>query len=425
MGSYTYKYEERFQYLTNICLNVTDACNLKCRYCFVAQNPHFMDLQTAKDAMDWLHKNLEIKKEKKFTNEKDKCSVNFFGGEPMLLYDKIIVPTVEYCEKKYPGEFHFGMTTNGTLLNEEKIKWLYNHKFSLLLSIDGAKITQDFNRPCQDESLSSFDLVSKNIPYILKYFPNTTFRSTIYQYTVGHLLENYKFAEKMGFKNIFMIPNGREKWSQENIGKLTSEVEKLFLYMQNKYMRNEKPIECSIIGEVYKEVIKEAKILLKQEKLPDLDEIKNVNRCGLGTTSGSIAYNGDIYACQEQDSKSHDSMFYIGNIYENGIDRAKHECVLKEYAYSGRSKSENKELCYKCLLRNICQRYACPSTSYDCFDDMSKVCEIHCIWRNLLYYNAQKMIYFLIGQNNQLFINTVLTPLLNVENKNNNNNNKR
>jgi len=31
----SFVYEESFLHPTNILLNVTDACNLKCRYCFV------------------------------------------------------------------------------------------------------------------------------------------------------------------------------------------------------------------------------------------------------------------------------------------------------------------------------------------------------------------------------------------------------
>jgi uncharacterized protein len=112
------------------------------------------------------------------------CLLYFFGGEPMLCYDNIIVPIVEYCNEKYPNDFDFGMTTNGTLLDEEKIIWLYEHKFSLLLSIDGNKETQDFNRPCRDETKSSFDLINKNIPTLLKYYPNLKFRSTAYAPTV-------------------------------------------------------------------------------------------------------------------------------------------------------------------------------------------------------------------------------------------------
>ena len=44
-------------------------------------------------------------------------------------------------EEKYPNEIDLGITTNGTLLNKEKIDFLYNHKINPLLSIDGAKET--------------------------------------------------------------------------------------------------------------------------------------------------------------------------------------------------------------------------------------------------------------------------------------------
>lgn len=30
-----FEYKEEYGWLANICLNVTDACNLACRYCFV------------------------------------------------------------------------------------------------------------------------------------------------------------------------------------------------------------------------------------------------------------------------------------------------------------------------------------------------------------------------------------------------------
>ena len=81
-------------------------------------------------------------------------------------------------EEKYPNEIDLGITTNGTLLNREKIDFLYNHNIHPLLSIDGAKETQDINRPCQNGE-SSFDKIIEIIPYLLEKFPKTTFRSTI------------------------------------------------------------------------------------------------------------------------------------------------------------------------------------------------------------------------------------------------------
>ena len=170
-----FEYKEEYAWPSKACLNVTDACNLACKYCFVEQNPHYMTLETAKDATHYLLENLE-KRNKKF-NKNERARITFFGGEPMLLYDEIIVPLVNYIrENNLPVDF--GMTTNGTLLNEERIKFFRKNKFDLLLSIDGAKTTQDLNRPCKNGK-SSFDLIIPNIPYLLEKYPNITFRSTI------------------------------------------------------------------------------------------------------------------------------------------------------------------------------------------------------------------------------------------------------
>ena len=95
-----FEYKEQYKYLSAICLCITDACNLACKYCFVEQHPNFMSLQTAKDIADWLYNNCQIKIKNNWVNEKEKCKINFFGGEPMLLFDEVIKPLIEYCKEK-------------------------------------------------------------------------------------------------------------------------------------------------------------------------------------------------------------------------------------------------------------------------------------------------------------------------------------
>lgn len=403
--NYGYEYKEKYQYLTNICLNLTDACNLRCKYCFVKQKPHYMELDTAKDIVDWLVQNLNYKKEKKYVSENTKCSLNFFGGEPMLLYDKVIVPLVEYVESTYPDLFTFGITTNGTLLDNDKIYWLKQHNIGILLSIDGNKTTQDINRPHADKNISSFDLIQKNIPYLLKLYPNITFRSTIDESTVKYVFENYIFAEQSGFKNIFLIPNGRNSWQPENLQILDQEMEKIFDYRKTQYLNGKPVLGASFIDRSFGYLKTNMKIYLNNAKNINRDQIHRVERCGLGTNSGSVGYNGDIYGCQEQDSYGNEkSIFYIGNIYNGGINQELHDKLLRKYAYQGRCKSSNLELCYKCYLQNSCYEYNCPSSSNDCFSDFAIMPDVHCIWQNILYNYAMTTTYFLMAQQNQMFI---------------------
>lgn len=374
-----FEYKEEYRHPTNILLNVTDDCNLQCRYCFVEQNPHYMSLQTALDTIEWSYNNR--------INLEQKISIYFFGGEPTLCFDSIIVPIVNYCKEKYPNIFTFGMTTNGTLLNKERINWLKENKFYILLSIDGDKQTQDFNRPCKNCNLSSFDLLEKNIKDLLLSFPNICFRSTIYPPTVEHLFKNYLYAESLGFKKYEMIEETRhnELWSKEKIQILREQIGKIYAYRLNQILNNQSVMS---VGRINKWLEQTIQILDKPETI-FIDS--NVKRCGLGTTTCSVGWDGNIYGCQEQTSKGEKSFFYIGNIYNNGIDINKHKKLLEFYINEQIKEQKNrKKECINCLLQNICNGnyLICPSTDYDLFEDMNSINNITCEIRKIYIENS-------------------------------------
>lgn len=79
--------------ITSAFLNLTNACCLACQYCFVHQSPEHMTLQVAKDAADFLAANAKAQGETP--------SINFFGGEPMLRYEQVIVPLTLYIRDTY------------------------------------------------------------------------------------------------------------------------------------------------------------------------------------------------------------------------------------------------------------------------------------------------------------------------------------
>lgn len=397
----SYNYDETFKYPINACLNLTDNCNLQCRYCFVHQKPHYMSLEMAKNAIDFLAKNL-VKYKELTGRENQKNEVTFFGGEPTLLWEQIIVPIVEYTKEKYPDTFHFDMTTNGTLLNEERVKFCYDNGIKLLLSIDGIKEVQDYNRPCRDTNLSSFDLVEKNIPIILKYFPNTTFRSTLYQPTIDKMFESFLFAEKCGFRQIFMCPNAREEWSEENIKILKEEIGKIITYTTMNYIEGKIPILYSNLDSAFDDII-DIDLQTYTKNFADISPSRGVRRCGLGTGSISIAYDGKIYGCQEQDSRDENDYFYIGNIFD-GINIEKHKKMLTDYNEAITIISSKKELCDYCKLRQACIHKVCPSVSHDMFNDFFIRPSIDCIYNQILLEGGILMMKILVEQEkNQFF----------------------
>ena len=395
----SFEYKEEYQWLTNVCLNVTDACNLECRYCFVEQHPHFMSYDVALKAVHFLLENLEKKNKKFGTNEKAK--ITYFGGEPTLMWDEIIVPLTKYIrENNFP--IMLTMTTNGTLLDEERIKFLKDNNIPILLSIDGAPTTQNYNRPCRNKEQNSFDLVVKNILMILEAFPNTTFRGTIYPDTVQYTFENYMFAQYMGFRNVFLIPDERHPWTQEQTKLLKDELDKIYSYIDYCFSAEKRlPINFSLIDDSFQNILRhDIKSMMNQNSKKEV--IRRAKRCGMGTGMGAIGYDGSIYGCQEQSSIGKESFFYIGDI-EAGIDKILHSKLLEEYTKPQKQIGKDEERCETCPMRSFCQDLCCPSSVYDIHNNFFTMSEIRCDWYSCLFSNSVLLMKKLVNQNNLLF----------------------
>lgn len=349
-----------------------------------------MTLDIAKQAVHFILDNLE-KKNKKF-NRNDRASITYFGGEPTLMWNEIIVPLTNYIkENNFPIDLN--ITTNGTLLNKERINFLKDNSIFPLLSMDGDEKTQNYNRPCQKLKENSFDLIKNNIPILLEAFPNITFRATVYAPTIQETFNNYIFAVEQGFNNIFLAPDIRHKWTKKQIKIMEQELDKIFMFMIKCYENNIEPIGFSTIDRMFKALIQ----LTQGEK--ELNISRSCQRCGLGITSGSIGYDGSIYGCQEQVSKKN-NIFYIGNLSQN-IDPYLHSILLSEYTQREKTISNNLEKCNKCSLRKICLGWTCPSTSWDLFQNFHIDDEVACAWREKILANC--FMLFSILKDNKTF----------------------
>ncbi|MDF2948606.1 MAG: radical domain protein, partial [Sedimentibacter sp.] len=122
-----------------MCLNMTHDCNLKCEYCFASQGTYngareILSLETGKKAFDFLVKN---------SGARRNLEVDFFGGEPLMNFETIkkLVDYGRSLEMDYNKHFRFTITTNGVLLDDEKIDYINENMDNVVLSIDGRKST--------------------------------------------------------------------------------------------------------------------------------------------------------------------------------------------------------------------------------------------------------------------------------------------
>ncbi len=202
-------------------LDVTEACNLACIYCFKwRKQPVHMDEATAKNAINWL-----LEASGGFTGE---VKVNFMGGEPLLRFDLIkqIVPYGKMRARQRGQNLHFGCTTNCTHLTDEMMSFWRRFGMGFHCSINGIPEVQNANRPMLGGGPSA-PAVEKNVPKILAYRPNVMARATVSPKSVRALSASAKYLAGLGFRSMTFKAAVNCDWKPEDFDALRSQYEKL------------------------------------------------------------------------------------------------------------------------------------------------------------------------------------------------------
>ena len=116
--------------LVNLCIWMTEACNLNCSYCYERHQPVAFDIERVQDTV------LRLFTDDQMNLKAPRHRISFFGGEPLLEYENMVA-FIEWLETTIPKPFDYGITTNGTLIDEEKAQYLASKHFGMLFSIDG------------------------------------------------------------------------------------------------------------------------------------------------------------------------------------------------------------------------------------------------------------------------------------------------
>ncbi len=253
--------------ISNLTFIVTGDCNYDCAYCPQKKEKKTINHYTIKTAVDFFYPFLE---------DKDNIYISFYGGEPLLAFEQLEHAVLMVLEKNKRGnkKIKFSVTTNGSLLTDEKLEFFDRHKFLLVMSFDG--LAQDKGR--KKGTLDQMVRVMKRV----QEYPGINFEinSVFSPQTVNDFSESLLFIiEQQGPAITFNIST-IEEWSSADLETLKKELEQLTDFLVLYYK-------------------KKGKIPVKnfQAQVPAAGPGPGIFRCSAGGKRMAVTPEGDLWGC--------------------------------------------------------------------------------------------------------------------------------
>lgn len=351
--------DDQIDNLAVLTFEVTDKCNLRCRYCaygdlydgYDERKSKDMPFSMAKSMLDYLFS--RWRKSVSHSQEKT-VSVGFYGGEPLMNFE-LIKQIVEYIAQQHlPAvKFVFNMTTNALLL-DKYIDYIVEHDFKLLISLDGAEADNCHRVTVGDKN--SFSIVYGNLKGVQQKYPDF-FKKNIAFNSVFHAGSNVEriveFFKKEFNKNTSLselnnagIKNG-EKFSQIQKSVFTSIATSKNNAVIDRELMYKSPRISTLtyfLHHLTNEVLKDYRILLYGDKKYAL---LSGGTCIPFERKMYITVNGRILVCERID---HD--YSVGNITDTGVVLDTSQIARKYNSYY----KKIGKICKECYMQYSCSQ---------------------------------------------------------------------
>lgn len=220
--------------VTTLMVYLTEDCNLRCTYCFVAKKKRSMTSETASKVVDFFLSPA-------VSGQARDLQLNFFGGEPFLDLDRMdeIVERASRLARSAGRRVYFSATTNGTILSDRIERRLRESSFALLLSLDGGpEITRE-DRPFVG-GRSSHELVVKNFPRFLEATSGRVMVRTTFHPSAMRLVERLEYLLSLGAPSVFLCPVLDADW-ESSVHELNREYQELATWFLARCRAGEAP----------------------------------------------------------------------------------------------------------------------------------------------------------------------------------------
>lgn len=272
--------------LRQLVFEVTDRCNLKCKYCAYSdlyedrdeRESLMMPLQYAVKVLDYLQL---IWQEYPIASTEKTVHISFYGGEPLLNMG-LIKNIIEYVKNlSYTGRsFQYGMTTNAMLL-DRYMDFIQEENFQLLISLDGDEYGHSYRVDAVGEN--SFQRVIHNVKLLQQSYPKY-------------------FNEKVSFNSVLSD---------------RSSVESIFCFIKNEFNKQPTISEINPTG-------------IRPEKRKNFDELFQGSSQSVKESPNARKIEEEMFVKSPNIKRLTDYIYYLsGNVYSNYSQL----CINKESYY--------------------------------------------------------------------------------------------
>ncbi|MHC4215487.1 MAG: SPASM domain-containing protein [Planctomycetota bacterium] len=318
--------------VATLCVNLSQVCNLRCRYCFAGDGSFggpsvLMSVATAKQTIDFFLQHANGYKD---------LSLCFFGGEPLLNFDTMR-KTVDYASRRAEEcgkEFQFNITTNGTLLSETVRRFLIDHKFGVIVSIDGNRKIHDTMRPFADGT-GSYNSIRDNLDAFkaenIKPAAPWTLRATFTRQHMNIADQVFNLAD-LGFQEVSVEPcisnTAAFGISETDIPSLKAE----YMELTKRYL--------TAVRSGNRFSFFHFRVMFKQIKFGT----QRLAQCGAGRGYLAVSACGNLYPCHRL--VGHER-YQVGTVHDGFTCPERRELFASAHVNS-------KSLCRRCWARYVC-----------------------------------------------------------------------
>jgi len=323
--------------ITHLELFLADGCNLNCTYCFEGLKPkRLMPIELAKMTVERLIK--------EWCGDEKAVNINFFGGEPLLNWPAL-KRTIEYAKEiaqKSDKQVSFSITTNGTLLNSERVRFLKNYQVSVMLSMDGLPEAHDRHRRMLKDR-PSFPFVWKGFQLLMEHYETFDVRMTVMPDTVSLLFESVMFLSEHGVKNLVIVPAFGVEWRPNDHKVYQQQIRKIAEHFLSTNRQDSLLIRISLLQDLEKveELVKKA------DRKSVQSDFGFYSGCYAGANGIAVSSSGEIFPCAPfVGSKDLRESYCLGTV-QKGLDNFRRQELYVLNRHGGLK-------CQQCILRSFC-----------------------------------------------------------------------